>query len=213
MRAVLRRNDPRPLGDDLPRRAHQLVGPGDGDRHPVDNFTQCDRIQVGFGSMPKVETRVERAVAHADQRLAGQHLMQLELELGMALEGESEQFAHLQDGWVQNRADLDGAGGQAAKPLRGVSELLYCLDDALRVLKQAPARGGERHSRRGALEQRHAQVFFERLDLPRQRGLAQMQGLGGAREMAELGDGDERLKVIELHISGTRRPDALPCPH
>ena len=111
MRAVLRRNDPRPFGDDLPRRAHELVGPGDGDRDPVDNFTQCDRIEVGFGSVPEVETRVERAVAYADQRVAGQHLMQLELELGMALEGESKQFAHLQYGWVQHRADLDGAGG------------------------------------------------------------------------------------------------------
>ena len=147
MRAMLRRNDPRPFGDDLPRRGHELVGPVDGNRHAVGNFTQSDRIEVGVGLTPEVEARVEGAVAYADQRIAGKNLVQLELELRMALEGERKQLAHLQYGRVQHRADLDRACRPATETLRSMAELLHRLDDALRVLQQQPPRGRERHAR------------------------------------------------------------------
>ena len=78
---------------------------------------------------------------------------------------------------------LDRAGA-AAQRLRGVDHLLGRG-------KQLAAGGREHHAAGNAFEQRDAELVFERLDLGADRRLADVQPLGGAGEVAELGDRGE----------------------
>jgi len=50
-----------------------------------------------------------------------------------------------------------------------------------------------------AVEQPHAKLGFQRLDLARGRGLAQMQPPSGAGETAGVGDGDQGLQLPKVH--------------
>jgi hypothetical protein len=53
---------------------------------------------------------------------------------------------------------------------------------------------GELKAAANAVEQQHAKLGFQRLDLARGRGLAQMQPPSGAGETAGVGDGDQGLQ-------------------
>jgi hypothetical protein len=62
------------------------------------------------------------------------------------------------------------------------------------------------------VQQRHAELGLEPPDLLRERRLGDVQPVGGAAEMALLGDGDERAQVSELHrraILSRFRPNAV----
>jgi hypothetical protein len=50
-----------------------------------------------------------------------------------------------------------------------------------------------------AVQQRHAQFPFQRLDLRRQRRLRHVQPFGRAREVAGLGHGDEVAQLAQFH--------------
>ena len=50
-----------------------------------------------------------------------------------------------------------------------------------------------------AVEQRHTKVAFERLDLPGQGGLAQVQDSGGPGEAARIGDRCKGAQVANVH--------------
>src|SRR5439155_13512848 len=49
------------------------------------------------------------------------------------------------------------------------------------------------------VEQAHAQIDLERLNLPRSRRLAQVQPSGRSRETAGIRNGDERVELPEIH--------------
>ena len=54
---------------------------------------------------------------------------------------------------------------------------------------------------RAPVEEEHAQLVLEQADLPRQRGLGQVQAGGGLREALLLRHGQGVRQLVELHHS------------
>ena len=76
---------------------------------------------------------------------------------------------------------------------------LTAPEASMPVLKGALASGGQRHARRGPLEQRQAELVFERLDLGRQRRLTYVQLLRRTGQVAGFGHGGETSEASEIH--------------
>ena len=83
-------------------------------------------------------------------------------------------------------------------------------EDLARGAKQQLALLGQDQAARMAVEQRHAEAFLERADLPADRRLAEIQRLAGMGEAARLGDRvkDPQLVPIHRHV---RLPAAPPA--
>jgi hypothetical protein len=60
-------------------------------------------------------------------------------------------------------------------------------------------RFGQQHLARRALDQRHAQLVLQLLDLRGQGGLADEAGFGGAAEVPMLGQGNQVVQVAQVH--------------
>ena len=73
-------------------------------------------------------------------------------------------------------------------------------EDAPGVGQQPFARLGELHTARLAAEQLHLQLGFQCPDLLAQRRLLHAEPLGGAGDVAFLGDGDEVAQVSQVHV-------------
>jgi hypothetical protein len=50
-----------------------------------------------------------------------------------------------------------------------------------------------------AIEQAHAEIALDRLDAAAERGLAEVHALGGAREMALVGQRHQVAQALEVH--------------
>jgi hypothetical protein len=66
--------------------------------------------------------------------------------------------------------------------------LFHPCQNMPRFPERRSARLGQRNMALGALEQRHAELVFQRTDLHRQRGLRDVQLLRRAHEMQFLGE-------------------------
>ena len=71
--------------------------------------------------------------------------------------------------------------------------------DVLCSWQQILPQPGQTDTTGTALEQRHAHIFFQRLDLRRYCRLAQMQQLGRLRQVPLLGDRDKRAQLVDFH--------------
>ena len=91
----------------------------------------------------------------------------------------------------RGEADDDGAEIARGNALDRLRRALGQLQDAARVGQEGhPGRGqGDRPG--GAVDELHAELALELLDLPAQRRLGHVQPLGGPPEVQFLGDGDE----------------------
>ena len=65
--------------------------------------------------------------------------------------------------------------------------------------EEAPPSGQQPHAARAALEQLHAQLFFQRTDVPRQRRLRDVQSLRRRPQRALLGHGHEVSELVQAH--------------
>ena len=92
---------------------------------------------------------------------------------------------------IGHRAHAHAADHLALDRARAAAQRLRGIEDLLGGGQELAARGRQHHAARDALEQRDAELVLERLDLRAHRGLADVQPLGGARQMTELGDGSE----------------------
>ncbi|MNJ67192.1 hypothetical protein D3C77_633440 [compost metagenome] len=72
------------------------------------------------------------------------------------------------------------------------------LDHVACIGYEGLALHGEADVAAAALEQAEPQLGFQRRDLPGQRGLGQVKGLGGAAEMQGLGHGQEIAQFAEV---------------
>src|SRR4051794_25589823 len=97
MRALFRRQDPRPLCDRLPRRRQQFVTPIRRQSDTINNLTQRNGMQIRMGELAEVEGSVEAPIAYLYQRVAGQHLVEFQLNVRIALDGASQQFTDTQE--------------------------------------------------------------------------------------------------------------------
>jgi hypothetical protein len=84
------------------------------------------------------------------------------------------------------------SAGQADQFVRDVQR-------ALRGREQLFAGAGQAHAARGALEQHHAELFVQLLELQGKRGLGQVQALRRARKIAFPRQGDEGPDQVEVH--------------
>src|SRR5690349_21107507 len=74
------------------------------------------------------------------------------------------------------------------------------LEDAPRPFDDLLAGHGERHALRRALDELHAEVFLELLELRRQRRLAHEAAFSRAPEVAGVRHGDEISQILELEV-------------
>ena len=103
---------------------------------------------------------------------------------------------------IRQRADPHVAGDGAFHRAGLAVQRRRVGEDFGGFRKQPLAGGRQRHSRRTALEELHAELVLQRLDLGAERRLAQVQPLGRPGEVAEFGDRGKTAKLIELHILG-----------
>ena len=86
-----------------------------------------------------------------------------------------------------------------------LDDLFAGFDDAPRAFDDFLARGGERHALRRALDELHAEIFLELLELRGECRLADEAALRRAPEVAGVGDRDEVAQVLELEIGQVLR--------
>ena len=101
---------------------------------------------------------------------------------------------------VGSSASLSRPASGSRWPLRQLDDLLARLEDAARALDDLLAGGGQRDALRRALDELHAEVFLELLELRRQRRLAHEAALGRAPEVARVGHGDQVSQVLEFEV-------------
>jgi hypothetical protein len=176
----------------------------------IDDGAQLDAAEIPIRFRAEVEARVERSAAHARQCIARHHLRELDFDLRIELPGLHEEIAHAEHRRLEDGSQLQLSGGLAAKLLGRMLEMLDGTDDLRRFGEEAPSRRREAHPGRRPLEQRDAEPFLEGLDVAGDGRLAQVKRFRSPGEVAEIGDGDESAKLIEIHgISPSACPSIL----
>ena len=153
----------------------------------------------GVGKAAVIETRVELAVAHLLERLAGDFVVQFDFEQRKRLDGLREQVTDPDEARIGDGADADPAGDLALEGAGVAAQHLRGGDDLLRFRQQAAAGGGQFHAARQPFEQRDAEFVLERLDLGAQRRLTDVKPVGRAGQVSRLGDRREAPELVELH--------------
>ena len=77
------------------------------------------------------------------------------------------------------------------------------------MLEEDAAAREEAHAARRAREERRAELVLERADLPAERRLAHVEALGGAPDVAFLGDGDEVADLLQAHATRIREIETV----
>ena len=106
-------------------------------------------------------------------------------------------------------ADANDPGVAPLQPARHVDELRRQGRDFPGAVEQFLSRVGQVGAVRRAPEQRHAELFFQVVDLPGQRRLRDVEPLGRPRERMLLGNRDERPEIFEVH-EADYHPDVAP---
>ena len=101
----------------------------------------------------------------------------------------------------RNQRDLEFARQRIVLVARQRNDLIAFLQDAPRERQDLRADLGERDAAGLALDQLHAQIVLELLDLRRQRRLADERALGGLAEVPRVGQRDEVAQVAQVHGS------------
>ncbi len=156
---------------------------------------------VGCGIRRRDQREVEFAAGEFVEQPPRPLLREVQLDRRMR---RVERAEHLGD-----EADAQGGRGAEAHPAAlEAGELGELAAHRLRVGEHAPgerqqrlARDRQRAAAAGAVEQLGAEILLERGDLAAQRGLGEVQLLGGAGEVAEPGDLDEAAQLLEVHIA------------
>lgn len=77
------------------------------------------------------------------------------------------------------------------------------------VIEEHAPRREQGHAPRGAGKEGRTQLVLQGPDLPAERGLGDVQALGGAAHVAFFGDGDEVTELGETHGPEFARPGAI----
>ena len=72
------------------------------------------------------------------------------------------------------------------------------------MLEEDAAARKERHAARRSLEERRAELVFERADRSTERRLAHVKAKRGAPDVTFFGDGDEITDLLEAHLAIVR---------
>ena len=99
-----------------------------------------------------------------------------------------------------DHADAKAPDIAARHPLSAFHRRIGRGHDVAGILEEGVAGFGQLHAARQSPEERRAELVLQRADLLRQRRLADAQPLGGAREVAGLGDREKVAQVPQFHI-------------
>ncbi len=122
---------------------------------------------------------------------SGDHLAQVDFHVGKLLARGTEQTREHDMGRRRGESDDDSAEVAFGDPLDGLGGALGELEDASRIGQEGDAGGGESDRAGGAVDELHAELAFELLDLAAQRRLGHVKAFGGTAEVQFLRDGDE----------------------
>lgn len=86
-------------------------------------------------------------------------------------------------------------------------------EDAARVIEEDAAARKELHPTRRSLEERSAELVFERADRSTERRLAHMKAHGGAPDVTFFCDGDEITDLLEAHGAIVRDRKGIGSRH
>ena len=193
-------------------RNDQAVGADVGERHPP---LAPERMSLAGDEHRLViaDRVVDEIVRHVDHRadreihlvgpeqrhaVASGDVVQPDVDLG---EVRREALDRLGQGVEQGRfagSDVERTGDDLAEP-RGeaIGQSGEAVDQRLRHLLKESARRRQPDLRTRPFEQQGVEVLLERLDLQRDRRLAQLQTLGGLRHAAGLRRVAERAQLAE----------------
>jgi hypothetical protein len=96
-------------------------------------------------------------------------------------------------------ADPKDPGLSSLERPRALAERVRFSQQAAAAAQQIFAFRCQLHAATDPVEQRHAELGFERLYLPRQRRLAQVQAGSRAGDAAGVDNGRERAQVLKVH--------------
>ena len=150
--------------------------------------------------------RHQAVKAHADAPLAQRlqlrvfgQVVQHDLHLGARLvKARQDARNHVQHTRAE-QPHIQTANQTLARQPGALQRLLRQGEQVGGFLQQGAARVGERHALGGAHKQRHANFFFQGLDVARQRRLRQMQARGGTAYMAFFGHGEKVAHITQIH--------------
>ena len=141
----------------------------------------------------------------------------LQAILGHFLDAQADARIALVEAAEQGPGQVSGEGrgqGQAQRAAAQVLHVMHGSPGGLQVLQGTPGIGdiglagiGQAHAAPGTVEQRRSQGLLQLLDLLRQGRLRHVQRLGGAGEVAVLGNGQQVTDMTQEHDGSNYRHD------
>ncbi|ANZ37327.1 hypothetical protein BBK82_15920 [Lentzea guizhouensis] len=156
---------------------------------------------VGHPGLARHEREVEPARADLLDQLGVAGLAHPDLDTGVQLvepRQHGRQVHHVQ---ALQAADRQRAPEQALHGGHGVTRGLDAAQRAPGLRQEGPPGLGQLDLAGGAQEQRRAELDLQRADRRGEAGLGDVHPLGGAGEVALLGDREEVLELPEFHDS------------
>ena len=154
---------------------------------------------VARGNRAFDEAEIDFAVREGGHDLFGVAAGDSRLDAGVLLEESAE---HARQDVLRNRhrsANAEGAGGFAAEAVERGARFFGEAGAFASVAEQDCASFGEADAAFAAIEECSAEFFFEGMNLLADRGLAEVQTLGGTAEAGLFSNGAEDLQPEIFH--------------
>ena len=174
---------------------HERVAVRDDDDHLLVAEVE-DRAVPFFGVDAQRDVGFTRQHLRRDEVRVGV-LVHTHLDAGMRGEPFAKGVGEDAEREREARRDAELALVETRRGARGSSGIRRCDERRLRARQHRASDRGQRDAARAALEQRRADGRLEDTELMRERGLRDVQTLGGAGDRARLRDDREVLELPE----------------
>jgi hypothetical protein len=134
-----------------------------------------DRGEFGSCDRRPEQTYVDLARRERLELIAGDHLLQRQVNLRQAGAAGRDQFRHEAIRRRRRETDLDRPGLSGGDPARDLGRAFREPQDALRLGQKTSPRGRQPDRAAGALQKRRLDDVLEHLDLPAQRRLGHVE--------------------------------------
>ena len=140
---------------------------------------------------------VQVAMGKIGQQLRPRLLAQVQLEVGIAFAHGPQHVRQQIRTQRSENPHAQGAGQRRLGLPRRLVQVADVAQDVARAFRQVAPDGGQQHPAAGTLHQQGAQLLLELGDLGRQRRLRQVQPLGRATEVQQVGNRDQALQLTQ----------------
>ena len=166
------------------------------------------RLALGEG-----QGDVHFAVVQRRAEVAWQDLVEHQFHFRVAIGEGLQQARQQRPGSEHGEADAQLAALPARRGTGGAHGEIQAGEQGAGVLLEIAAGGGQLHRAGMPGEQRRAQLFLQRGNLPAQRRLGNVQRLGGTAEVQVLGEGEEIAQLAEVDHRYGKGMDGHPSKH